>query len=751
MKRRSAKPVTANGPKRLTSTGSASRKILKVGFDSYVLASALASRRGACVLANRQSFAVFDPGGDILDFPLEALGFFHRDTRYLSRLELRIHGSAPSLLNSCLSDDKAQLRINLTNPDLRAHDRALELPRDSIQMERSWVLADATLVHRLRVRNYAEMPLEIPLEFFLEVDFADIFEVRGVERKRHGKSLPSRVEKDAVRLSYEGLDGVKRYTEIGFNPPPRTLDEERAAFVVKLARDETAELEICITGGPERERAHRRSTPSAVFDDALVARRSEIANSQTTWAKLSASNEVFDSLLKRSQADLTSLISRTAYGTFIMAGIPWFATLFGRDSIITALAVLPFNPELAALTLRTLAEMQGTQINQAREEQPGKIVHEIRAGEMAATGEIPFGRYYGSIDSTPLFLWLYGRCVATTGNLALAEELWPSAERALAWIDRWGDCDGDGYVEYIRKTPHGLANQGWKDSSVAISHANGELAHAPIALAEVQGYVYAAWVSVAGVAARLGHSGVAGRLAERAAALRKAFSRDFWLEPERTVALALDAEKQPCRVMTSNAAHCLATGLLDPDQAASLSQRLFGDDVFSGWGIRTLGANERRYNPMSYHNGSVWPHDNGIAATGLARYGNRAGALRILEGLFDAAVHLETASLPELFCGFPRESRLGPAPYPVACYPQAWSAASLFMILQAALGLEVIGFERRVLFEAPALPGWLQWLRIENLKVGDSSISLILRRTDDGAAVTDISERRGAVTVEVKK
>ena len=341
--------------------------------------------------------------------------------------------------------------------------------------------------------------------------------------------------------------------------------------------------------------------------------------------------------------------------------------------------------------------------------------------------------------------------MAKTGNLAFAEELWPNAERALEWIERWGDRDGDGYVEYINKTPRGLANQGWKDSFDAISHANGELASPPIALAEVQGYVYAAYVSIADVAARLGHADVASRLSERAAALRKKFLRDFWLEPERTVALALDGEKKPCRVMASNAAHCMATGLLDADQAVALSQRLLGDEMFSGWGIRTLSTNERRYNPMSYHNGSVWPHGNAIAAIGLAQYGNRAGALRIFEVLFDAAVHLETASLPELFCGFPREPRLGPVPYPVACYPQAWSAASVFLILQALLGLEVKGFERRVSIDSPTIPPWLEWLRIEDLKVGDSSISLFPRRAGDGGVVTEVLERKGSVTVEVKR
>ncbi len=758
MKERSVKPAAANGQRRLASNGRRFQNVLKVGTDFYVLASAQASRRGCRVLANGQSFAVFDVCGDILDYPLEALGFFHRDTRYLSRFELRIHGSTPYFLNSYLSDDKAQLRVNLTNPDLNypnlnypdvnAHEHTL--PRDLIQMERSWVLVDATLLHRLRIRNYAGIPLQLPLEFFMGADFADIFEVRGVERKQHGRTLIPEVRESAIRFSYEGLDEVRRFTEVAFDTRPRTLSRGRAAFLVNLARDATAQLEIRITGGTDGEKSRTFSAPPANFDRGLAARRSAIEKSQASWAQLSASNELFDSLLTRSQADLTSLISQSIDGTFIMAGIPWFATLFGRDSIITTLGLLPFNPHVAALTLRTLARIQGSQVDEARDEQPGKIVHEVRGGEMAATGEIPFGRYYGSVDSTPLFLWLLGRYVAASGDLALAEELWPNVERALEWIERWGDADGDGYVEYIRKTPRGLANQGWKDSYDAISHANGELAVPPIALAEVQGYVYAAYVNISDVAARLGHEGVADRLSERATSLREAFSRDFWLEPERIVALALDGEKRPCRVMSSNGAHCLAAGLLEPDQAAALSQRLLADDMFSNWGVRTLGAGERRYNPMSYHNGSVWPHDNAIAATGLARYGNRIGAIRILEGLFDAAVHLDTASLPELFCGFPREPRLGPVPYPVACHPQAWSAASVFMILQAVLGLQVSGFDRRVVIDSPTIPSWLEWLRIEELKVGDNcSISLMLRRAGKGVT-TEILEQNGPVTVEVK-
>ncbi len=475
----------------------------------------------------------------------------------------------------------------------------------------------------------------------------------------------------------------------------------------------------------------------------------EISEFDGGWSQISSSHESMNVLLRQSTADLTSMLRRAPEGTFMMAGIPWFATLFGRDSLLTALFTLPFNPAIAVGTLKTLAGLQGVEVNQRRDEQPGKIVHEIRGGEMAASGEVPFGRYYGSVDSTPLFVWLLARYVRTTGDLQLADELWDNAQRALQWIERWGDRDGDLYVEYLRQTPRGLANQGWKDSFDAIFNADGNLARPPIALCEVQGYVYAAYVSIADVARRLGHNSVAERLSERAAALKTAFLRDFWLERERTVALALDFEKRPCRVMSSNAAHCLATGLLDGEHAQMLAQRLMGEDMFSGWGVRTLSAAERRFNPMSYHNGSVWPHDNALAAAALACAKDHSGVLRILQGLIEAATHLKTGSLPELFCGFPRDYRLGPVPYPVACHPQAWAAASVFMILQSMLGIEVIGFERKLVIDSPAMPGWLDWIKIENLRVGDASVSFLVRRTPEVPAI-EILKKRGPVTVEIR-
>jgi glycogen debranching enzyme len=733
---------------RLRDSEQESQTVIKVGRDFYIHASSLTSRRATRVLVNGESFAVFEVGGDVLETPNEPLGFFHRDTRYLSRFELRIAGATPYYLNSYASRENAQLRINLSNPDLGFQDEEIELPRNSIQIERNWVIAGAALFHKLTVKNYARLRVAIPLDFVFGVDFADLFEVRGFKRADQRPHPDQEVTDNVVTFLYRGRDGLRRFTRIIFDSPPATLGTERASFRFTLKPDEQRELEVRIVSGCEQ--ADAGSQTPIRFDDALAQRRTEIARLDAGWARISVSHESFDLLLQRSAADLTSMIRFTPEGTFLMAGIPWFATLFGRDSILTALFALPFNPALAVGTLKTLASLQGSQVDQRRDEQPGKIVHEIRAGELAATGEVPFGSYYGSVDATPLFLWLLGRYVETAGDLELAEQLWGNAERALDWIERWGDCDGDTYVEYRRETPRGLANQGWKDSFDAISHADGSLARLPIALCEVQGYVYAAYTSIACVATRLGRDELAARLNQRAAALRSRFSHDFWLEPERTVALALDGDKRPCRVMSSNAGHCLATGLLNREQADALAERLMSEDMFSGWGVRTLSARERRYNPMSYHNGSVWPHDNALIATGLTRYKKHQHAIRILDGLLQAATNFKTGSLPELFCGFPRDERLGPVPYPVACHPQAWSAASIFMIVQAILGIEAKGFERKLVIDSPAMPDWLDWLKIENLKVGDGAVSLIVRRAAEGPSI-GIIERTGDVTVEVLK
>ncbi|HVN29337.1 MAG TPA: glycogen debranching N-terminal domain-containing protein, partial [Candidatus Binataceae bacterium] len=621
---------------------------------------------------------------------------------------------------------------------------------DLIQIQRSWALSEARLFQKVELRNYAPATIKIELNFTFGADFRDMFEVRGLSRRKRGMMHEARVDRRSVEFRYSGLDGIERSTLISFSHKPAALDASNASFMLELKHDISTEIEIAIEARQEHTSSNGKSTAPRNFGEALARRQKEVADIASGFTRISTSNQIANSLIARSLGDLAALTTANERGHTIMAGIPWFATLFGRDSIITALSVLPFFPEPAAGVLRTLASLQGTESNEARDEEPGKIIHEMRACEMANTGEIPFGRYYGSVDSTPLFLWLLGRYVAATGDLSLAEELWPNVERALDWIGNHGDRDGDGYIEYQRETPQGLANQGWKDSLDAISHADGALAKPPIALAEVQGYVYAAYCVLSEIAGRLGKAELHDHLREEARTLKTNFERDFFLAEQNLLALALDGEKRPCAVMASNGAHCLATGLLEGERAASFADRLLAEDMFSGWGVRTLGSRERRYNPMSYHNGSVWPHDNAIAAWGLASIGRTDGAAKIMTALFEAAAGLRNESLPELFCGFAREPSLGPVPYPVACHPQAWSAASVFLLFQAILGMEVRGFERRIVMRAPVIPQWLDWIKFEDLRLGKSSISFIARRGPRGASI-EVLEKRGPATVEVHK
>ena len=723
--------------------------LLKVSGDYYILASAMASRRTARVLAQGESFAVFEATGDILESPVEALGFFYRDTRHLSRFEISIGGEVPHFLNSYVSDDNTEVRANLTNPDFRGTDNSMLLPRDTIQIKRGWVLAGSNLVQQIAIRNFSASTVKIRLDFAIGADFEDMFEVRGISRKQRGEFEPAKVTGNCVKFSYTGLDAIKRSTAIIFSKKPAEISDAHASFNLTLRRDASSETEIRVEARHDLPANGRVVVPRS-FDSALKHRRSEVEEITSEFTRITTSNQYTNSLIERSLGDLSALTTVTERGHYIMAGIPWFATLFGRDSLLTAFSVLPFYPQLAAGILRTLASLQGVEVNDARDEQPGKIIHELRACEMANTGEVPFGRYYGSIDSTPLFLWLLGRYVNATGDLKLARELWTNVERALGWIADFGDRDGDGYIEYKRETPRGLANQGWKDSLDAISHADGTLAEPPIALAEVQGYVYAAYVSLAEIAGRLDRVNMSSLLRDKASALKTRFDRDFWLKQEGMIALALDGSKKPCRVMASNGAHCLAAGLVTGRRAALLSQRLLADDMFSGWGIRTLSERERRYNPMSYHNGSVWPHDNAMTAWGLACTGRTEGAAKIMTGLFDAAAGLNNESLPELFCGFAREPNLGPVPYPVACHPQAWSAASVFLLLQSILGMQVYGAERRLVMRSPVIPEWLEWVKFDNLRVGKSQLSFIARRGRSGASI-EVLEKDGPASVEVHK
>jgi glycogen debranching enzyme len=586
----------------------------------------------------------------------------------------------------------------------------------------------------------------VPFALRFDADFADIFEVRGTTRARRGRALPPEVTADAVVLGYEGLDGVVRRTRLTFDPAPRRLTATDAYFAVALGPQQEARFHLTVTCETGAEPAPRPLDYAAALDHTTGAHTAFKARACDVYT----ANEQFNDWVNRSLADLGMMLTQTPHGLYPYAGVPWFSTPFGRDGIITALQTLWLDPDIARGVLVYLAAVQADATIPEQDAEPGKILHETRRGEMAALKEIPFGRYYGSVDSTPLFVTLAGAYHERTGDRAFAEAIWPHVERALQWIDKYGDRDGDGFVEYYRATPEGLAQQGWKDSHDSVFHADGTLAQGPIALCEVQGYVYAAKLGAAKLAVALDRIEVADELSRQAAALRKRFEDAFWCEDLGTYAVALDGEKRPCRVRTSNPGHCLFTGIVSPERAARVAEGLLGPDSFSGWGVRTVAEGAARYNPMSYHNGSIWPHDNAMIGAGLARYGRKDGTAKILAGMFDASMFVELHRMPELFCGFPRRLGEGPTLYPVACSPQAWAAGTVYQLLGACLGLRVEAALGRVCLEYPMLPPFLDEVRVRGIRVGAGSVDLLFRRHADDVSVNVLARTGGVQIVVVK-
>ncbi|HVJ34834.1 MAG TPA: amylo-alpha-1,6-glucosidase [Terriglobia bacterium] len=693
-------------------------------------------------LKHGNTFAVFDHSGDALAVLGSPEGIYHCDTRYLSHFHLTIGGERPILLSSTLGDDNAILTCDLTNPDLLNQAGQIILQHDLIHLRRSRFLWNAACFERLAVRNFDSRPHRIQLEITFAADFADLFEVRGSRRNRRGEHHPAELRPDGVTLSYTGLDQRRRETSLRFDPQPKHLVGEQAVFDLELAPHESRFLFIQVACNVPPAKGDGRR----VFFNALRDARRALRSSSSRSAGVATSNEIFNEALRRSVSDLYTLITDTPEGPYPYAGIPWFSAVFGRDAIITALETLWLDPTIARGVLGHLAANQAVESDPVADAEPGKILHEVRLGEMAELREVPFRRYYGSIDATPLFVMLAGAYLERTADLDLMRRLWPNIEAALLWIDNHGDRDGDGFVEYGRRTAEGLVNQGWKDSHDSIFHADGTLARGPIALAEVQAYVYGAWRAAVDIARKLGHMHEAAAMQIKAETLRKRFDEQFFDEALGTYILALDGDKRACRVVASNAGHTLFAGIAYPERAASVVQTLMSRSSFSGWGIRTIAAGEPRYNPMSYHNGSVWPHDNALIAAGFARYGFRRETARILDGLFAAAMHIDLRRLPELFCGFPRQRSQGPTFYPVACMPQAWAAAAPLSLLQSCLGMSFSTATRQVVFDQPALPGFLDEVVLRGLSIGQGSIDVALKRVD-AEVVVNVLAREGDVRV----
>jgi glycogen debranching enzyme len=694
------------------------------------------------VMKHGDSFAVFDPRGDIIQAEAGEHGLYHAGTRFLSTLELRLGNRRPLLLSSTISEDNTCFTADLTNPDVVVEGR-VALGRGLVHIFRSRVLVNGGWSERLRIANHALHPIEVTLAMRFDSDFADVFEVRGTRRTLRGHRLVAAHGPDSV-LRYRGLDGTERRSRIRSTPAPHRRDEGLHEYLLSLQPHACMEIDIGIACEIADD------VPELGSYDDVVDRVRGASTPDARECTIAGSNESFNRWMRRSAADLRMMISETPHGPYPYAGIPWFSTPFGRDGIITALELLWAAPHVARGVLTFLADTQATAIWDAQDAQPGKILHEMRAGEMANLGEIPFGRYYGSADSTPLFIMLADAYFERTADLPFIERLWPNILAALDWMESYGDVDGDGFIEYQRRSESGLIQQGWKDSHDSVFHADGTLADPPIALCEIQGYAYAAWSGVARLASIRGDTKQAERCRQRADALRSQFERDFWCEELGTYALALDARKRPCRVRTSNPGHCLFTGIVSPERARVLAATLLSDASFAGWGIRTVASGESRYNPMSYHNGSIWPHDNALVAAGLARYGFTTAATTIMGAMFDLSRTMDLQRLPELICGFHRRGGEFPTLYPVACAPQAWAAGVIFLLLQACLGLRIDAAARRLSFSRAVLPEAIESLRVTNLSITDASVDLLLTRHAFDVGVT-VLRRSGTLDIVALK
>ncbi len=705
----------------------------------YIAAKSSPADDRAGVLKYGKMFCVFDRFGDVQTSGLGEEGLFFEGTRHLSQLAVSLWNSRPLLLSSTIETNNFLFTADLANLDV-SYDNEVVIPRGTLHLHRSKFLWEDVYYEEFKFTNYGMNPLSIPFRMTFDADFTDIFEVRGMHRQRRGRRLENEVTGSAVVLAYEGLDNIVRRTHVHCDPVPDGISASEMNFQVSLGPAEIAVLHLTVSCDAES------SAEKVGYPRAMNAATEELNSLDAAVPEIQSSNSRFNDWARRSFADVRMMTIGNPEVNYPYAGVPWFSTVFGRDGIITALEMLWLNPAIAKGVLQYLAATQATEINPAIEAEPGKILHEMRRGEMANLGEIPFGRYYGTVDATPLFIMLAGAYYDRTGDRAFLQTLWPHVELALRWIDEFGDIDGDGFVEYARHSSNGLVQQGWKDSNDSVFHADGTLAQAPIALCEVQGYVYAAKIAAARLNCALGNkNGCAGLLAE-AEQLQKKFEDAFWCEDLSTYALALDGEKKPCRVRASNAGHCLYTGIASRERGQRVAKLLLSAEFCTGWGIRTLACGEARYNPLSYHNGSVWPHDNAIIASGVARYGLKELTGKILLGLLDVSNQVDLHRLPELFCGINRRQGEGPTLYPVACSPQAWAAGSIFLVLQACLGISVDDKNRRISLEQPFLPDGIPQLWIKDLRCADSSVDLFLERQNNFVRVETI-ENNGEIEI----
>ncbi|HYG39240.1 MAG TPA: amylo-alpha-1,6-glucosidase [Cytophagales bacterium] len=707
---------------------------LEIENQFYILATSSFADSRTSVIKYGESFGVFDKFGDIHQVGKGTQGLYHQGTRFLSKLQLMIENQRPLMLSSHLSEDNHVSIVDLTNPDYENKEGEI-VQHGSIHIQRSKFLWMGVCYEKISFSNFDLQESFFSLSIEFEGDFSDIFEVRGTPRINKGIRFADEIKENTVILKYKGLDDIVRSTHLKFLPQPEEIQENTVKYIVSLKPKERFHLEIAVAFDIDGDLPEIKT-----YDKALKEIKEESERIRTTTTDLYTSNEHFNEWISRSKSDLITMITKTKEGPYPYAGIPWYSTPFGRDGIITAFECLWLEPEVSKGVLKYLARTQATETNDFQDAEPGKILHEKRGGEMAELGEIPFKLYYGTIDATPLFIVLAGAYYERTGDDETIKELWPNIEKALGWINEYGDIDGDGFVEYATRSSKGLVNQGWKDSHDSIFYSSGELAKAPIALCEVQAYVYEAKLRAGQIAKALGYDEKAIRLLAEADLLKEKFNELFWSEDKETYVLALDGDKKPCNVLTSNAGHCLFSGIATLERAKKVGKSLLSEKMFSGWGVRTLANDERRYNPMSYHNGSIWPHDNAMIAHGFSRYGLKNGVEKVMTAVFETSLYVENQRLPELFCGFERRRGENWTAYPVACSPQAWAVASVFLLLQSSLGLTIKAKEKTLSFYKPTLPLFLSDITIRNLKINDHSIALQIRRIGNEITITLINK-----------
>jgi glycogen debranching enzyme len=695
------------------------------------------------VIKDDRTFLVTDRFGDIPEGNTAALGLYHMDTRFLSGLELVVNDVKPLLLHSSTERNYSQI-VELIYP-FESIDREGLHRKENVSVQRHRVLS-GSLFERIRVRNFGTKTRTLKLTVDFAADFLDIFEVRGLFREKRGQHQPPEVERSRVTLSYRGLDGGRRSTTLRFSPAPDELDGSRAVFSLEVEPAQTIELVVEAVPKVEGTAGSRATMQQA---------EERLGREYTKWRKrctrFKTSNVQLSQFLDRAILDLRMLTAHDDDGTeYLDAGVPWYSALFGRDALITAYQALAVNTDLAWSTLRGLAARQGEKDDEWREEEPGKILHEARVGELARAGTIPHTPYYGAVDSTPLWLSVLHGAYRWTGDLEAVRELWPNVLAALEWIDEHGDLDGDGYVEYRRRSEKGLDNQGWKDSGDAIAHIDGTLAEPPIALVEVQGYVYQAKKNIARLARDLDDPDLAERLDKEADELKERFNRDFWVEDQGFFALALDGSKRPVETLTSNPGHCLWSRIVDDDKASKVVRRLLSPALSSGWGIRTLAAKQAPYDPIGYHTGSVWPHDNALIAHGMRRYGFDREARQVLDQLALAGAFFPYARFPEVFCGFSTDEVPVPVQYPVACRPQAWASGSPLLMVRSYGGFAADAPGGKLYIDRPHLPAWLQRIEILGMRVGNARIDLVFSN-NDGITATEIPRKDGDLEILIRQ